>query len=49
MKRTIKMKSALVIRSAAKDLIFIGAYEIPRSLRSLRMTSEGTFAELSIY
>jgi len=39
--------SHFVILSEAKDLVFPCSYEILRSLRSLRMTSEGTFAEVS--
>ena len=39
--------SHLVILSKAKDLVFPCSYEILRSLRSLRMTGEGTFAEVS--
>jgi hypothetical protein len=40
-------KSHFVILSGAKDLVLLGSYEILRSLRSLRMTGEGTFAEVS--
>ena len=39
--------SHFVILSAAKDLVLPCIYEILRSLRSLRMTGEGTFAEVS--
>jgi hypothetical protein len=39
--------SHFVILSAAKDLVFTCSYEILRSLRSLRMTGEGTFPEVS--
>ncbi len=39
-------KIHIVILSAAKDLVFSRTYEILRSLRSLRMTGEGTFAEV---
>ena len=42
-------KSHFVILSEAKDLVFSHTYEILRSLRSLRMTGAGTFAEVSIY
>jgi lipopolysaccharide/colanic/teichoic acid biosynthesis glycosyltransferase len=38
--------SHFVILSEAKDLVFPCSYEILRSLRSLRMTREGTFAEV---
>ena len=40
-------KSHFVILSAAKDLMFPHTSEILRSLRSLRMTGAGTFAEVS--
>jgi len=40
-------KSRFVILSEAKDLVFPCSYEILRSLRSLRMTGKGTFAEVS--
>jgi hypothetical protein len=40
-------KSHFVILSEAKDLVFSRTYEILRSLRSLRMTGAGTFAEVS--
>ncbi len=40
-------KSHFVILSAAKDLVSPHSYEILRSLRSLRMTGKGTFAEVS--
>ncbi len=40
-------KRFFVILSEAKDLVFIGNYEILRSLRSLRMTAGRTFAEVS--
>jgi hypothetical protein len=36
-----------VILSEAKDLVFTHSYEIRRSLCSLRMTGERTFAEVS--
>src|SRR5512139_1409394 len=42
-------KSHFVVLSEAKDLVFSCSYEILRSLRALRMTSEGTFAEVSIW
>jgi hypothetical protein len=38
--------SHFVILSAAKDLAGTGSYEILPSLRSLRMTGDGTFAEV---
>jgi hypothetical protein len=41
-------KNRVVILSVAKDLVFTGSYEILRSLRSLRMTGERAFAEVSI-
>jgi hypothetical protein len=40
-------KSLFVILSEAKDLVFTRNFEILRSLRSLRMTVERIFAELS--
>jgi hypothetical protein len=40
-------KSHFVILSAAKDLVFTCSDEILQSLRSLRMTGEGTFTEVS--
>jgi hypothetical protein len=40
-------ESYFVILSGAKDLVFSRIDEILRSLRSLRMTDEGTFAEAS--
>ena len=40
-------KIHFVILSVAKDLVFPRIYEILRSLRFLRMTGEGTFAEVS--
>ena len=43
----ISAKSHFVILSEAKDLVFTYSYEILRSLRSLRMTKPGTFAEVS--
>jgi len=42
------VNSYFVILSAAKDLILTCSYEILRSLRFLRMTGEGTFAEVAI-
>ncbi len=42
-------KSHFVILSEAKDLVFTYSYEILRSLRSLRMTKAGTFAEVSTW
>jgi len=42
-------KSHFVILSEAKDLVFSRIYEILRSLTSLRMTSEGAFAEVSTW
>ena len=39
--------SQFVILSVAKDLVLPRIYEILRSLRSLRMTGEGPFAEVS--
>jgi hypothetical protein len=44
----IAANSHFVILSVAKDLVFPCSYEILRSLRSLRMTGEGIFAEVSI-
>ena len=41
-------KCHFVILSEAKDLLFTGAYEIIRSLCSLRMTDAATFAEVSV-
>jgi hypothetical protein len=41
------VKCHFVILSEAKDLVFTPSYEILRSLCSLRMTGEGTFAEIS--
>jgi len=41
--------SLFVILSEAKDLVFPCIYEILRSLRSLRMTGEGTFAGVSFH
>jgi hypothetical protein len=41
-------QSHFVILSGAKDLVFSRIYEILRSLRSIRMTSEGALAELSL-
>jgi len=38
--------SHFVILSEAKDLVFSRTYEILQSLRSLRMTGKGTFAEV---
>jgi hypothetical protein len=43
----ISAKSHVVILSVARDLVFSCSYEILRSLCSLRMTGEGTFAEVS--
>jgi hypothetical protein len=40
-------KSHFVILSEAKDLVLCRFFEILRSLRSLRMTGNATFAELS--
>jgi hypothetical protein len=40
-------KSHIVILSGANDLVSYCNYEILQSLRSLRMTGEGTFAEVS--
>ncbi len=40
-------KGEFVILSEAKDLVFLRIYEILRSLRALRMTKMGTFAEVS--
>jgi hypothetical protein len=40
-------KSHFVILSGAKDLVSCRNYEILQSLRSLRMTGAGTFAEVS--
>jgi hypothetical protein len=40
-------ESHFVILSGAKDLAFSRSYEILWSLRSLRMTDEGTFPEVS--
>jgi len=40
-------RSLFVILSEAKDLVFTRNFEILRSLRSLRMTFERIFAELS--
>jgi hypothetical protein len=42
-------KSHFVILSEAKDLVFTYSYEILRSLRSLRMTKAGIFAEVSTW
>jgi hypothetical protein len=42
-------KYHFVILSQAKDLVFTRAYKILRSLCSLRMTGEGTFAEVSTW
>jgi hypothetical protein len=39
-------KHHFVILSGAKDLVFSRSYEILRSLRSLRMTSKVTYAEV---
>jgi hypothetical protein len=41
-------KHHFVILSGAKDLVFSRGYEILRSLRSLRMTSKVTFAEVFV-
>jgi hypothetical protein len=41
-------KSNFVTLSGAKDLVFSDTYEILRSLLSLRMTGQGTLAEVSI-
>jgi hypothetical protein len=40
-------KSYFVILSGVKDLVFCRTYEILRSRRSLRMTGEGTGAEIA--
>jgi hypothetical protein len=40
-------KSHIVILSGANDLVSYYNYKILQSLRSLRMTGEGTFAEVS--
>jgi hypothetical protein len=42
-------KCHFVILSEAKDLVFTHSYEILRSLCSLRMTGERTFAEVPGY